>query len=345
MPHRILGGHPDSAVQLDGLLRDVSSGPSDLQLGPRGDNRVESAVGDRHGGIEAHASRQFQRNVHVGGSLGQGLEVAQRHAELLAFAEIPGGQLQRFLHRADGFGAQSRLVPDHGVRNVVSRVTAGAQRFGDHGVEVELGCPSTVEGAVRVPRRCGAVDEEQPCSPIGESSGHDHLVGRITCQHRVFAAGDRPGVAASFCLGVELTHGNPHARLIVREGQEHRTLGDVVENRLLLIGARFGDQTAGNERCLRNRFRREPPADLGHDDHDLDGAGFVRIESKAEQAHFGELTPHLAVPSAIAFDDFVVARDVIVARQQVAGDIAQQLLLLCQIEVHYRLTIPEWSTR
>ena len=46
MADGIFRGHADAAVQLDRLLRDVSGGPADLQLGPRRDHRVEVAVGD-----------------------------------------------------------------------------------------------------------------------------------------------------------------------------------------------------------------------------------------------------------------------------------------------------------
>ena len=41
---RIFGRHPDAAVQLNRLLRDVAPGATDLQLGPRGDHRIEDAV-------------------------------------------------------------------------------------------------------------------------------------------------------------------------------------------------------------------------------------------------------------------------------------------------------------
>jgi len=57
VPHWTLGRHPDTAVQLDGLLADVPAGPPDLQFGPRRDHPVEVAVGDRPGDLHAHAGR------------------------------------------------------------------------------------------------------------------------------------------------------------------------------------------------------------------------------------------------------------------------------------------------
>src|SRR5260221_5386556 len=42
---RILRGHADATVQLDGLLRDMPARPAYLQLGPRRDHRVQVAVG------------------------------------------------------------------------------------------------------------------------------------------------------------------------------------------------------------------------------------------------------------------------------------------------------------
>ena len=87
----------------------------------------------------------------------------------------------------------------------------------------------------------------------------------------------------------------------------------VIEDLLLLVGAQLGDQTAGDQRRLRQRLRRQPPADLGHHHHDLDLTCLVGIESKAKQAHLRELLPHLAAPAEFTVGDLVVSGDVVVA--------------------------------
>jgi hypothetical protein len=94
-----------------------------------------------------------------------------------------------------------------------------------------------------------------------------------------------------------------------------------------------------------DRFGRQPSPDLVEHHHDLDLSGLVRIEAEAENPGVGQLTPDLAAPAEIGADDLVAALRVIAARQQVAGGVAEQGLLVAQLKVHGCLTIPEWSTR
>ena len=83
-------------------------GLADLHFGGR--DRGGALLGvvevGRHGREHRHAAGLFDRDEHVGGAVLQGLEAADRHAELRAGLEIFDGGLQRFIHRADRFGAQ-----------------------------------------------------------------------------------------------------------------------------------------------------------------------------------------------------------------------------------------------
>src|SRR2546430_12573731 len=79
-------GHADAAVKLDRLLADELAGLADLHLG-RGD-RGRTFLGaveiGRHGREHRHAAGLFERHEHVGGAVLQGLEAADRHAELFS---------------------------------------------------------------------------------------------------------------------------------------------------------------------------------------------------------------------------------------------------------------------
>src|SRR5882724_8590673 len=96
-------GHADAAVKLDRLLADELAGLADLHLG--GGHRSGAFLGaveiGRHGREHRHAAGLFERDEHVGGAVLQGLEAADRHAELLAGLEILDGGFQRFIHHAD----------------------------------------------------------------------------------------------------------------------------------------------------------------------------------------------------------------------------------------------------
>ena len=120
---------------------------------------------------------------------------------------------------------------------------------------------------------------------------------------------------------------------------------DIVQKLFLLIGAQFGDQRAGRQRGVQDRLGGQPAPNLGEHGHDLDLARLIRIEAQAENAGVGELAPDLAAPAQIRADDLDAALRVVGARQQVAGGVAEQGLLVAQLKVHGCLTIPEWWTR
>ena len=71
---------------------------------------------------------------HVGGAVLQGLEAADRHAELLSRLEIFDGGLQRFIHHADRFGAQRGAgLVDHALDQ-----RKGVFGIADRGVAADL---------------------------------------------------------------------------------------------------------------------------------------------------------------------------------------------------------------
>ncbi len=163
--HGIFRGPTDAAVQLNRLLRDVSSRSADLQLGPGRDDRVQIAVGNRHRGVEVHAAGQFQRHAHVGGTLRQRLKRVER--ELLARLEMIGGQPKRLFHGADRLRAQCRLDAHDAVADRRRRVHRAAERGARRLVQVDLGTPLAVEGAIRLATHGLAVDQEQTDSAVG----------------------------------------------------------------------------------------------------------------------------------------------------------------------------------
>ena len=102
-----LHGHADAAMQLDRLLADELAGLADLHLGSgdRGRALLGAVEIGRHGREHRHAAGLLDGDEHVGGAVLQGLEAADRHAELLSGLEILDRALQRFIHRANRFRA------------------------------------------------------------------------------------------------------------------------------------------------------------------------------------------------------------------------------------------------
>ena len=75
---------------------------------------LASSKSARHGREHRHAAGLFDGDEHVGGAVLQGLEAADRHAELFSRLQIFDGGFQQFVHQADGLGAHrgARFV-DH----------------------------------------------------------------------------------------------------------------------------------------------------------------------------------------------------------------------------------------
>ncbi len=156
----------------------------------------------------------------------------------LRCVEVLGGQPQRFLHRADRFGAQTPTGSGSQCARMSVRPRACAERFGGGGVEVDLGAAPTVEGAVRVPRVAPPSTRNSPAPPSGSAALTISCVGRIAGQHRVFATADASSESPLRCGAVlSSPAGHPHAGLRWAKASSAAPGGDVVENRLLLIGA------------------------------------------------------------------------------------------------------------
>src|SRR6266436_7601137 len=100
-------GHADAAMKLDRLLADEFQRLADLHLRRGNSGRALLGVVEigRHGRKHRHAAGLLDRDEHVGGAVLQGLEAADRHAELLSRFQIFDGGFQRFIHGADGLRA------------------------------------------------------------------------------------------------------------------------------------------------------------------------------------------------------------------------------------------------
>src|SRR4029079_13242634 len=132
--------------------------------------------------------------------------------------------------------------------DVFCGVTAGPQRLSGDGVEVQLGPPSAVEGAVGAPRRRGGGERKRSGATVRKRGGDEDRVGRIARQYRVFATTDRPGVCTSLRPAVEFGRAGPCTRFVVGEGQKQLACRHIIEDLLLLVGAQLGDQAAGDQR-------------------------------------------------------------------------------------------------
>ena len=95
------------------------------------------------------------------------------------------------------------------------------------------------------------------------------------------------------------------------EREQLLTRCDVVQQLLLRVAAKLGDQRTGRQCGVHDGLRCQPPPNLGEHHHDLDLARLVRVEAEAEDSGVGELTPDIAAPTEIGGNDFVASLGVI----------------------------------
>ena len=118
------------------------------------------------------------------------------------------------------------------------------------------------------------------------------------------------------------------------ERQQPLAGGDLVEQGALLFGSGLGDQRTGPERGVQHRFGRQPPADLGEYDENLDLPAGVLVESETENTHLGELLPDVAAPSEFGIEGLEPTFGVVLTRQHVPGGVAEQDLLFTELKIH-----------
>ena len=279
----------------------------------------------------------------------QHLELADRHAELLAGLDVFQGRRVDRVHAAGRLGAQRHdgmidRILDHaeGVIDLAQH-RVGADR---DLVEGELRGAQRVLGRVVAARDALGlgIDHEQrePLLLARAARGageHDDVVGRRRVVDDALVARERP--AAAFLGRLERNVGQVVARLALQPGEGELLLAlDHGREQRLLLGLRsgLGDHAAAQHDGRQERLQHQAFAELLHDDHGLDRTAAVAAilfrEGHAEPAQLGHLRPVLRQPALFGGGDLAaVLESVLVANEALRG-VLQLLLFVGKGQVH-----------
>ena len=318
----------------------------DRQLAVAGRHRPQTVVG--------RGLHRLHRDQHRRALVLDGLEGADRPAELLAQLGVLDRHLQRPLRSAGLFrgeadGRDLEHPADRGPG--VVHVTDEPRRYQ---VEVEPGLlAGLVHGGQRLARQavCIAFDREHAHAAVGARHRQDQP-GADSVGHVGLSSGQPPGPA-----GLDRAHADGGllplpVGLGQRDGGDRLPGGDsgqVVLARLLVV--RGQQQLGGHHRAGEERSAQQHPAHLLQDDAQLDEAepgtavGFgYRQAVQAELA--GHLRPDRGVVAEIGGHQ---PADVRLGRgtlEKAPDGIAQFFLVLVEVEVHRRVPLRyhQWAT-
>src|SRR5690606_8525345 len=146
----VLPGHGNTAMQPDALLGHVACGAVDDELGGGQLGAALGAVGvvSQAGGEDGHGGGAFQFADHVDHAVLQYLELADRHAELLAGLQVVQGQVAGNAHGAHRFTAQGGNGAAALVADGVIGFTGGAQQLAFDVVQEQLAALAAINGGV-----------------------------------------------------------------------------------------------------------------------------------------------------------------------------------------------------
>ena len=351
MADRQLVRDAHAAVHLHRALPAELARLADLDLGTRGGLGAHRRilVIDLERGHQRHRTRFLRVGEAVDHAVLQHLELADRHAELLAGLDVVERRGVDRVHAAGGLGAQrhdgtvDRLF--HGREGVVD--------LAQHGVGADR---DLVEGqfgsAQRILRRViataealglGVDDEQRQALGLARRTGgtgqHDDVVGGSGIVDYALVARERPAVA--FLGRLERHVGQVVAALALQPGEGELLLAlDHRRQQRLLLGRRTGagDHAAAQHHRRQERLEDQALTELLHDDHGLDRAAAVAAillgEGHAEPAQLGELRPVLRQPAALGRRDLAAIVERVLLAREALGRFLQLLLFVGKGQIH-----------
>ena len=315
MGDRGLFHHAHAAEQLDRFLGDLAAGFADLGLGG-GDAlfaqlrlHVEAA-----GGEHGDGTYFFQLHAHFHHAVLQGLELTDRHAELLAFLDVVQGLVAGHFHGAGGFRAQGdqRQVQSR-FQSVEGLAFVAEQRVGAdfHVLEGDVGGVQAVDGRVAAAADAvgAGVDDEgaEAVFVVAAAAGagdHHQLVGAVTVQDHGFLAVDHVAVAVFLGAGFHETVVVATLGFVVGQGEAGFTADDSRQVLLFLgVVAELVDQHAGQHHGGQVGFHHQAAAEAFGHHHQFRAAAVEAAglfgERHAQQAQFGELGPGVGAEAVL----------------------------------------------
>src|SRR5690606_13741841 len=139
---------------------------------------------------------------HVHHAVLQNLELADRHAELLAGLQVVQGQVAGHAHGPDGFAAQGGDGTPALVADGVVGVAGAAQQFTLDVVQEQLATLAAIHGGVHAAADTLSVrvDDEQADTLLvthvtGGAGGNQDLAGGVAADHHGLATAQAPAAA------------------------------------------------------------------------------------------------------------------------------------------------------
>ena len=301
----VLVGHADSAVHLQGLVRDQDQGVGAAGLGVR-DLKLRVAVtgversGRRHGGRPG----QLDLDEHLRGPVFERLEGPDQHAELAAGLEVLDRALEGLRHHAEHLAADGDRGPVHdSTQRLQGAADVAQDAAGSHldtvqpdnrrvaGVDPLLSHNLEPVGGRRN-------EEERQTVVAALRSGRDQEPVRAdTADHLDLLARQGPASAVRLRSGLDPVEPVPASRL---EQSRRQALLPVDQWRQpcgsLFRGAGVGDQPAAEDDRRHERLGRQAPAHCLRDEnrfrHAHAEATMTLGKRNAEPAEVGHLGPH-----------------------------------------------------
>ena len=126
----------------------------------------------------------------------------------------------------------------------------------------------------------------------------------------------------------------------MREGELHRAGGDLRQDLALLRIAAGQAERGGAQHDRRQiRLQHQVPAEGLHQQHDVDRAAaeaaMLLGDRQAEQAELGIALPECLAPARWRLQQRLALLEAVFGRQQPGDAVAQQALVVGEIEVHY----------
>ena len=273
----------------------------------------------------------------------QCLEIADRHAELLARLQVLQSDFVQGRHDADRFGAERGIGVVERALDHRQRVAGCAdQRVGADGDlgQLDVGGTSAVLCRIGAQRDAGGfgVDQEQG-QPLAIPRRDDQLVRRRRTEHHGLGAIELPAAASGRGGGGDPVNFVAAAGLMVGQRQHQFAAGDGRQQCFLLRGtAGITDQAAAEHDGRYIGLQREAAAEHFHDQHGVDGRAVqsaeIFMKGQGEDAEIGKSFPRFAIETIGRFRQRTAVLEGVILGDETAQGVLQCELFFGVVEVH-----------
>ena len=168
---------------------------------------------------------------------------------------------------------------------------------------------------------------------------HHQFIRALAVQHHRLVAVQDEACAIALGRGLDAVQFVARIRLAQRRGEQELALRHFGQDRLLLrLAAGEIDQAAAQHHGGEIRFDHDAAAELGHHQHGVHRAAAETpmrlVESHAENAHVGELRPHLVGETLLRGDDRLARLEAVFLADVFLQAVAQLLLFVAENKVH-----------